>query len=379
MALALPAMLRLRDRFTRRVPPLARAFGRYVSQHRDPYLVAVLALRNEVDETIDQVTADLFADVEAALERELDTGALELSEGAEEVRFDYDTRLVLPAMLTLGRVRELAGDVPYVRRVRRVDTELAEEGERVTHEVIRALLDGDMRDAINDDEYEDFETTVRPRSRAAEVAQATLQDGVEAWLSDPETPEGVANAYRHAVSLSESHQETDDSFRDLLERHANAEGAQRGRLADEIEARYKYAPARDASALFDEEAYVPYFTTQYERVGILYEDMLKMYEAALDVELGESFTRSIVLMVIAAQIGLDDIDDFPEDRGEQLTPVTAELALKGPEGLSDVGRLVDRYLDAAGAAAGTHLTGMAIAYIREEAHDRLADLRANLD
>ena len=372
-------MLRLRDRLTRRVPPLARAFGRYVSQHRDPYLLGVLALRGEVDDTVDDVTADLFDEVETALERELDAGELELVDGAETVRFDYDTRLVLPAMLTLGRIRELAGDVPYLRRVRRVDEELASEGERVTYEIIRALLDGDMRDAINDDEYEDFETTVRPRSTAAAVAQATLQDGVEAWLSDPETPDGVGEAYRHAVSLSESHQDTDTAFRDLLERHANAQGDQRGRLADEIEARYKYAAPQESSPLFEEEAYVPYFTTQYERVGILYEDMLEMYEAALDVELGESFTRSIVLMVIAAQIGLDDIDDFPEDRGEQLTPVTAELALKGPEGLADVGRLVDRYLDAADAAARTHLTGMAIAYIREEAHDRLAALRARLD
>ncbi|UWM55412.1 hypothetical protein N0B31_03800 [Salinirubellus salinus] len=372
-------MLRLRDRLSRRVPPLARAFGRYVSQHRDPYLLAVLALRESVDDTVDSVTADLFAEVERALEHELEAGDLELVDGADAVRFDYDTRLVLPAMLTLGRVRELAGDVPYLRQVRRVDTDLAREGERVTYEIIRALLDGDMRDAINDDEYEDFETTVRPRARAAEVAQATLEEGVESWLAAPETPDGVASAYRHAVSLSEGHQDTDEAFRDLLERHANAEGDERGRLADEIEARYKYAPPQESSPLFEEEQYVPYFTTQYERVGILYEDMLKMYEAALGVELGESFCRAIVLMVVAAQIGLDDIDDFPEDRGEQLTPVTAELALKGTAGLDDVGRLVDRYLDAAAAAAETHLTGMAIAYIREEAHDRLAALRAELD
>lgn len=372
-------MPRLRDRLARRVPPLARAFCRYVSQHPDPYLAGVLALREECDDTIDRVTADLFAAVEAPLERELAEGTLELAEGAETVRFDYDTRLVLPAMLTLGRIHELAGDVPYVRRVRLVETDLVAEGERVTAEVVRALLDGDMRDAINDDEYEDFETTVRPRSRAAELAQATLEAGVEEWLSDPETPEGVAEAYRHAVSLSEGHQDTDESFRDLLERHANATGPERDRLAEEIEARYKYAAPANPSPLFDDERYVPYFTTQYERVGILYEDMLKMYESALGVELGESFTRAIVLMVVAAQIGLDDVDDFPEDRGEQLTPVTAELALKGPGGLDDVERLVDRYLDAASAAAETHLTGMAIAYIREDAHDRLADLRATID
>jgi hypothetical protein len=372
-------MLRLRDRLTRRVPPLARAFGRYVSQHRDPYLLGVLALRGEVDETVDRVTRELFEEVEVVLEQELAAGELELVEGADVVRFDYDTRLVLPAMLTLGRIYELAGDVPFLRRVRRVDTDLVTRGESVTHEIIRALLDGDMRDAINDDEFEDFETTVRPRPRAAELAQATLQGEVEAWLSDPETPEGVAEAYYHAVSLSEGHQDTDESFRALLERHANATGDHRARIADEIEARYKYASPQESSVLFEEEQYVPYFTTQYERVGILYEDMLKMYEAALDVELGDSFTRSIVLMVVAAQIGLDDVDDFPEDRGEQLTPVTAELALKGPEGLDDVGRLVDRYLDAAAAAAETHLTGMAIAYIREEAHDRLAALRAELN
>jgi hypothetical protein len=365
-----------RDRLARRVPPLVRAFGRYVSRHRDPYLLAVLSLREEVDGIVESATGELFEEVEAVLELELAEG--ELVDGAEEVRFNYDTRLVLPAMLALGRIHELAGDVPCLRRVRDVDTDLVRGGERVTREIVRALLDGDMRDAINDDEYEDFETTVRPRSRAAKLAQATLQEGVEAWLADPETPEGVATAYRHAVSLSEGHQDTDDSFRDLLTRFEGAEGGDRRRIAEEIEARYKYAAPAEPSPRFDDERYVPYFMTQYERVGILYEDMLKMYESALGIELGDSFTRAIVLMVVAAQIGLDDTDDFPEDRGQQLTPVTAELALKGPEGLEDVRRLVDRYLDAADAAAGSHLTGMAIAYIREEAHDRLADLRAEL-
>jgi hypothetical protein len=372
-------MPRLPDRLTRQLPPLARAFGRYVSQHRDPYLLSVLALRKEVDTTIEEITAALFREVEAALAEQVELDELDLVDGAETVSFEYDTRLVLPAMLTLGRIRELADAVPYLRLIRSTNHTLATAGDRVTTEVVRALLDGDMRDAINDAEYEDFETTVRPRSTAAAVAQTTLQDGVDEWLAASETAAGVTEAYQHAVSLSEGHQDTDSTFRDLLERYVRADGETQARLAEDIEASYKYAAPNEDSSLFDKEQQIPYFTTQYERVGILYEDMLRMYESALDVELGDSFKRAIVLMVIAAQIGLDDIDDFPEDRDEQLTPVTAELALNGSEGLADVERLVNRYLDAAAAAAQTHLTGMAIAYIRAEAHDRLVALRTELD
>lgn len=372
-------MRNLRRRLERRVPPLARAFTRYVLRTRDPYLPVILRLRSEVDATIDRITAELFEEVEAALERARGEGEVSLVDGAEAVRFDYDTRLVLPAMLTLGRVHELAGDVPALRHLRRTDAQLVADGREVTRGAVRALLDGDMRDAINDGEFEDFETTVRPRPRAAEIAQETLQSGVESWLDDPDVPDGVESAYRHAVELSEGHQATDREFRSLLARYNDATGDDRLGVAEEIESRYKYASPAEEPALFEAERHLPYFVTQYERVGVLYEDMLRIYEAALGIELGVGFKRAIVLMVIAAQVGLDDVDDYPEDRGEQLTPVTAELALDGADGVATVERVVDRYLDRAAEYADTHLAGMAIAYIREDAHDRIATLPAAID
>lgn len=361
------------------LPPLVRAFGAYVARVRDPYLVPVVLLRGEVDEAVEEVADSLFADVEAALAEAVEDGRVELAEGADTVRFDYDTRLVLPAMLTLGRIHERAGDVPLLRRVRRPDEALVEAGRAVTREIVCALLDGDMRDAINDDEFEDFETTVRPRRRAAEVAQATLQARVEAWLEDPDTPPAVEGAYRHAVDLSERHQATDRQFRDLLEQFNAATGDPQARIGEEIEGRYKYAEPDEEPALFEAEYHLPYFATQYERVGVLYEDMLRMYEAALGIDLGASFKRAIVLMVIAAQVGLDDVDDYPEDRGDQLTPVTAELALAGPEaGLANLRRIVEEYLSRAGEAADSHLAGMAIEYIRQDARARFDDLESSL-
>lgn len=359
--------------------PLARAFAAHVARTRDPYLVPVLLLRGEVDKEIDAVTTDLFAAVEDTLVSALAEGEVKLANDAADVRFDYDTRLVLPAMLTLGRIHERAGDVPLLRHVRPTDTDLVREGRAVTREIVGALLDGDMRDAINDNEYEDFETTVRPRSRAAELAQAALQSRVDAWLEDSATPEGVARAYRHAVELSEGHQATDREFRDLLSRYNDGSGDERARLGEEIEARYKYAAPEETPALFPDERYLPYFITQYERVGVLYEDMLRMYEAALDIDLGEPFKRAIVLMVVAAQVGLDDVDDYPEDRGEQLTPVTAELALAGPgAGITNLRRIVEEYLDRAADAADSHLAGMAIEYIRQDSRDRFDDLESSV-
>jgi hypothetical protein len=363
----------------RRLPPLARAFGRYLRRHPDPYVVSILALRREVQVEIDTIIEELLATIEASLQARVETDELTLAADATTVRFDYDTRLVLPAMLTLGRIHELAGDVPGARLGRQVDTDLLAEGRRATTHVIRALLDGDMRDALNDEEYEDFHTTARPRRQAAAIAQATLQQGVEEWLDRPETPAHVADAYHHAVTLSESHQAVDTEFRTLLTRYeGTAEGSDRETLQAQLEHEYKFAEPGGGSTVFEEEFHQPYFTTQYERVGILYEDMLRMYERTLDVELGDAFLRTIVLMVVAAQIGLDDVDDFPEDRHEQLTPVTAELAMDETGGIDRIRGLVDGYLDAAQADSESHLTGMAIAYVRTSAHDRIHELRRGL-
>ena len=316
--------------------------------------------------------ASLFAEVEAALADAVESGDLECV--GDAVHFSYDTRLVLPAMLALGRVHEIADDVPVRRRKRRVDHQLVSRGHRTTENIVRALIDGDMRDAVNDDEFEDFETNVRPRSRAAKIAQITLQRGVDEWLEDPETPGAVEESYRRAVDLSEGHQERDREFRSLLKRFHEATGEERMAIADEIRERYVFADG-PVSEPFEAERELPYFVTQYERVGVLYEEMLAMYEADLGRDLGSGFARSIVLMVIAAQVGLDDTDDYPDDRRSQLTPVTAELSRHGvDEGVTNLYRIVDTYLDRARTASDDHLTGMAIEYIRHQSHDRLGTL-----
>lgn len=361
------------------LPPLARAFVGYLRREPDPYLVPVLLLRGAVDDEIAATTDRLFAEVETALEQAVANGELELTPEADVVQFNYDTRLVLPAMLTHGRIKELAGDIPLVRYTRPVDEGLVERGRETTARIVRALLDGDMRDAINDEEYEDFETTVRPRERAAAVARETLEVGVRAWFDRPDIPPAVAEHYNHAVDLSEGHQERDREYRDLLARYHEGVGAARQEAARAIRTQYKHADPAEAPSLFKAERDFPYFATQYERVGVLYEDMLAMYEAALDVDLGTAFKRSIVLMVIAAQVGLDDVDDYPEDHGEQLTPVTAELALYGPaEGLANLREIVAIYLDRAADYSSSHLTGMAIEYVRQDAFDRLETLQAEV-
>ncbi|MFC7080690.1 hypothetical protein [Halorussus caseinilyticus] len=107
--------------------------------------------------------------------------------------------------------------------------------------------------------------------------------------------------------------------------------------------------------------------------------MLNMYEADLGVELGEGFKRAIVLMVLGAQIGLDDTDDYPEDKGTQLTPVTAELNLAEDRtaGVERIRRILEAYLDRADDCADRddHLTRMAVEYIRQQSLDRIEGLR----
>lgn len=356
-----------------RIPPIARAFLRYVSRTPDPGVVPLLMLRSEVDADIDAMTGRMFREVELELDHALDAGDIELLDVGEAVRFEYDTRLVLPALLTLGRLCVLANDVPFLRHVRDVDTDLAQASRTTTYNIVQALVDGDMRDAINDEEYEDFETNARPRSRVASRAQDRLSANVQRWLDAESTPSVVRSSYDHAVSLSEGHQDDDDAFRALLDRYHETDGRDRATVADEIRDSYKYATPDESLGIFGEDASLPYFLTQYLRVGILYEDMLNMYEADLDVDLGAEFKRAIVLMVIAAQVGLDDTDDYPEDRRTQLTPVTAELNLADDRetGIENLRAVVLEYLDRAEACSPDHLTSMAIEYIRQQSLDRL--------
>jgi hypothetical protein len=340
----------------------------------------MVLLRNEVESEIESMTERLFLSVRRELERAREAGELDPVPGAadERARFDYDTRLVLPALLTLGRIHVAADDVPLARVGADVDHDFVARGRETTRNVVRALLDGDMRDAINDDEYEDFETNLRPRERVAELAQQHLRAGVEEWFGREGTPPEVRAAYERAVELSERHQDDDEAFRDLLDRLRGADDPDaRGAAADAVRERYKFADAEGAD-LFETDADLPYFATQYARVGVLYEHMLDMYEADLGVDLGEGFKRAIVLMVIGAQIGLDDTDDYPEDRGSQLTPVTAELNLAEDRatGVERVRRIVETYLDRADAAADPddHLTRIAVEYIRQQSLDRIEKL-----
>jgi len=365
-----------------RIPAVARALASHLAESPDPRVASVVLLRSEVEAEIESMTEELFLCVERDLDRAREAGELDPVPGAAggSARFDYDTRLVMPAVLTLGRIHATAGDVPVARLAGEVDRDLVADGRETTRNVVRALLDGDMRDAINDDEYEDFESNLRPRERVAEIAQRHLEAGVESWLDRPDTPEAVRASYDHAVELSERHQAEDDAFRGLLDDYLEADDpAAREAAAGAIRERYRDAELEDGD-LFEADADLPYFATQYARVGILYEDMLNMYEADLGTELGEGFKRAVVLMVIGAQIGLDDTDDYPEDRGSQLTPVTAELNLADDRhsGVERVRAIVEAYLDRADACADPddHLTRIAIEYIRQQSLDRIGSLSA---
>lgn len=360
-----------------RTPPIARAFCSYLARSRDPGIVPILLLWSEVEDEVDAMTVRMFREVELELSRAVEAGEIHTDDVGEGVTFDYDTRLVLPVLLTLGRLRMLARDVPGLRSFRDVDEELARESRQTTYHIVQALVDGDMRDAINDEEFEDFETNARPKSAVARIVQGRLEADVQAWLDDPGTPSEVRESYGHAVALSEGHQDDDVAFRDMLDRYHAASDEAPDELAEACEAirrNYKFADPDSEMSLFDDEDLSrPYFVTQYLRVGILYEDMLNMYEADLGIDLGDDFKRSIVLMIIAAQVGLDDTDDYPEDRRTQLTPVTAELNLaETPEaGVETLRDVVVGYLKRADDCAPDHLTRMAIEYIRQQSLDRL--------
>lgn len=362
------------------LPAKARALLSYAASARAPSALPMVALQRTSQSEIDAMVAEAFSTVEAELGRALADGDLEYADDAagDAPRFDYDTRLLLPAMLAHARIHLLAGNGPVAARLpgRSPDETLLERGRETTTAVVRALLDGDVRDAINDEEFEDFETNCRPKRRVAELAQGCLSESVEAFFDRPDVPEAVEERYRHAVSVSEAHQDADEGFRGLLAALEAAGPDERESVADDIRDRYAFAEPRDPPALFESELDLPYFATQYERVGILYEDMVRMYEAALDRSFGDGFARAIVLMVVGAQIGLDDVDDYPDDRGEQLTPVTAELALADDRrtGVESVREVLDAYLDRAENAAPDHLTGIAVEYVRQQSYDRLEGL-----
>jgi len=344
-----------------------------------------LSLKSEIDDRTERMIEDVYDRIEAALAEEF----------GQSVDFHYDTKLILPAQLTLGYVYraaredadsdpvadDIATGVPPVEDTA-VDGEAPTlsprervvRAEQMTRLSIEALIDGDMRDAINDAEFEDFEVEFgegsQPRSadasdrrRVAEIAQATLQSHLDGLLA--ELPDSVGEAYQWAVDYSEAHQDRDDYFRELME------AAEAGD-SDAIEAvreEYKFADYDEPpAALSATEQDLPYSKTQYARVGVIYDGMLDLYRLA-GLEIDDDFAKAIVLAIIGAQVWLDDVDDYPDDRADgQLTPVTAEYLLRPDDraAYSHVVDITEQYLDLAKAyatAADSPLTGVAVEYI----------------
>jgi hypothetical protein len=314
-----------------------------------------LRLKSRVDDVTEGLVEDAFAAVEDHAEAEFGV----------PVDFGYDTKLILPAKLTLGYL------------YRRDDCE-DDRADRLTRLVVEALVDGDMRDAINDEEYDDFEVAVggesatdQQRRRAAELAQRTLEERVEELFS--EFPEGVREAYERAVEVSERHQEQDPQFRRLMARAEDGDGD----ALKTVRVEYRDADFPDPPEAFGEaERGLPYIRTQYDRVGVIYEGMVEMYRAA-DLPVSPPFERSIVLAIIGAQVWLDDVDDYAADMREgQLTPVTAEYLLAGNdrEAYDRVVDVANGYLDLAKAhatAADSALTGIATEYIYRDGEPEL--------
>ncbi len=326
-------------------PTAARAvFGYYA--HSGVFDMGSLRLKRRVDSYIDEVTREAFSEVEEAIAAEFGYGY---------VSFEYDTKLLLPANLTLGYLYRHADEREHRR------------AEDMTRLAVEALLDGDMRDALNDEEYEDFEvdfeTDESDRQVIAEIAQEVLQARVEQKFTNH--PTTVREIYDWAVDISERHQEEDPHFRNLM-----ADGQEGNQEALEaIEAEYKFADFEEEPALFtEEELTLPYLKTQYDRVGVIYDAMIQMYRKH-NLPIENEFHRSIVLAIIGAQIWLDDVDDYRDDmRDGQLTPVTAEYLLDDDNAAArqSIIDISDRYLDRAkrqATAANSTLTGIAAEYI----------------
>jgi hypothetical protein len=378
-----------------RVPTAQRAVLGYYAE-TGTFDARALELKSRVDAVMEEVLADLYGECERAL-----AAAFGVSEA--DVTFTYETKLTLPAELTLGylfrqaRSRATAGYDPLAddggrrlpawvprpggrpdgtahrNRTNREAEQFVAAARETTAFVVAALLDGDMRDAINDEEFDDFVVTVEgvdpDDERVADVTQSCLQSRVEAGFAS--YPDGVREAYDHAVEVSEAHQAQDDRFRDLM---AAASGESAGALSTEearaaIETEYRHRPMTDDDHPFTRaELDLPYLTTQYDRVGVIYHGMLEMYRAA-GFEVEPAFERSIVFAIIGAQVWLDDVDDYHADVEEgQLTPVTAEYLLERTDrdAFETIVDLSNAYFDRAreyAAAADSTLTGIAVEYI----------------
>ena len=329
----------------RQLPTSLRAvFGYYADT--GVFAPGSLALKRRVDARVEEMVADAFEAIEAELAAEF---------GYEHAGFEYETKLLLPVNLTLGQV------------YRQFESAKHGQAEELARLGIEALLDGDMRDARNDEEFEDFEVgfpvTGDGRREVARIAQEVLERRVDERLEA--FPPGVRDIYDWAVERSERHQEEDRRFRELVA--AAREGDPDAR--EGIRSEYRDAGFEDPPEVFTErELELPYLATQYDRVGVIYDAMVRIYrEVGFDID--AAFHRSIVLAIIGAQVWLDDVEDYEDDIADgQLTPVTAEYLLAedrrtAHDAVVEVSRA---YLDRAKAeatAADSVLTGLATEYI----------------
>jgi hypothetical protein len=370
-----------------------------------------IRLQQRVEDEVERMVDDAYAAVEAALANEF---------GRDAVEFSYDTKLTMPVELTLAHVYRRASEaappgidpvsgrratdpISQFRR-RRSDSdvdpaELVREtrlAREVAELVVVALLDGDMRDAINDGEYEDFavdfDLADEDRGRVAGIAQEVLQAAVQEQFAT--FPDEVREAYDDAVERSEAHQDRDPHFRELLadavvgaeaeavadvtvdaapdEPESNRETVDAATAREALREEYKHAEFEETPALFDTaELDLPYLVTQYGRVGVIYHGMIEMFREA-GIDLSPEFERAVVLSIVGAQVWLDDVDDFAADvREGQLTPVTAEYLLADSDAAAyeEVVSITESYLDAARDAAEASdapITGIAVEYIRQD-------------
>jgi hypothetical protein len=369
-------------------PTSVRAVFDYYA-HSGVFDVESLRLKSTVDNRTEAMVEDVFTTIESALAEEFDV---------ESVTFEYDTKLILPAQLTLGhlyreaRMRADSGDPvahsTWAGRVaNRVESDqyrdpehpsawsgeprtpeaLVDRAEYLTRVIIEALLDGDMRDAVNDAEYDDFEVSIPIEPEAYETVARVAQRTLESHLTESldALPDEVAAEYDWAVDLSEAHQARDPHFRDLYERAREGDSD----AAQAIREEYRDAPLEaDTDVFTAAELDLPYLQTQYARVGVIYDAMIEMYRH-LGMPINDAFKRSIVLAIIGAQIWLDDVDDYGADLEDgQLTPVTAEYLLADSDRLAArrVREITERYLDLArenATESGSPLTGIATEYI----------------
>lgn len=372
------------------LPDSFRSVLRFYARTGESDLTA-LRIKKWVDGTVDEFIDDAFHAIEEDIEGKL---------GYDDVDFQYETKLTLPVELTLAYlyrtaisrcdvgINPVTGDTrtpiaeyfrfPFdkkhqrrrkerLRKEAQAEFDFVDHVEDVAQLCTEALLDGDMRDAINDSEYEDFDvgvdTSTDDIAEIAETAQACLESRVERRLQ--EFPDAVEYHYRTAKEHSQTHQYEDPRFRDLM--RAAKEGDEAA--VDQIKSDYKFGSFEEVpEVLTDDDAQLPYSKTQFERVGVIYDGMIEMFRAA-NIPIEPEFKHAIVLSIIGAQIWLDDIDDFEADLAEdQLTPVTAEYLIQESEkaAFEEIVKISNQYLDRAIESAVTSeslLTGIATEYI----------------